>query len=247
MAISLSVIVPALNEAKNIEAAISGVLRATADAGISDVELLVMTCLDRELKSDGTVDIVRRLAQADPRIRSIHVDGYQKLGEKFRNAVGLATKEYCMMIPGDNENDPASFPVIFSNIGKADMVVSYTSNPEERPLYRRVISRIYTTSLNLMFWHRMPYYNGINVYRTVDLRGALPSTDSFAYAAEILLTLLKQKKSYVVVPARVQFRFGKTKALGWNSFKSVIAAIFRLRTRLALERIAPSDKKSSGG
>lgn len=236
MAISLSVIIPALNEVKNIEGAITGVQRALADADISDFELLVMTCLDRELQSDGTVDIVRRLASADPRVKSVHVDGYQKLGEKFRNGAKLAGKEYCMMIPGDNENDPASFPIIFSSIGKADMVISYTSNPEARPLYRRLLSKIYTFSLNLMFWHWLPYYNGINVYRSQDLREALPSTDSFAYAAEILLTMLKKKKSFVTVPARVQFRHGKTKALGWNSFKSVIGAIFGLRARLFLER-----------
>ncbi|MEK7655134.1 MAG: glycosyltransferase family 2 protein [Patescibacteria group bacterium] len=244
MDISLSIIVPALNEAKNIEAAIAGAKRSLAEANITNVEFLVMTCLDRDLKSDGTVDIVRKLAEQDPRIRSIHVDVYQKLGEKYRNAVRLATKEYSMMIPGDNENDPASFPVIFSNIGKADMVVSYTSNPEERPLYRRIISKTYTTCLNILFLHRMPYYNGINVYRSEDLRNALPQTDSFAYAAEILLTLLKQKKTYVVVPARVQFRFGKTKALGWNSLKSVIAAILRLRTRLAFKRPSSSGVES---
>ena len=51
------------------------------------------------------------------------------------------------MIPGDNENDPASFPVIFSNIGKADMVVSYTSNPEERPF----VSQNYLKNLYNLF------------------------------------------------------------------------------------------------
>lgn len=235
MSVSLSVIVPALNEAKNIEGAITGIVRSLSESGIFDAEILVMTCLDRHGRHDGTVDIVRRLSESEPRIRSMHVDDYQKLGEKFRNAVRLATKEYIIMIPGDNENDSSSFQEIFRQIGKADMVVSFTSNPEVRTLYRRFLSRTYTLALNIFFWHGMPYYNGINVYRTADLREALPETDSFAYAAEILVRLLNKKLSYVVVPIRIQPRVGETKALGWNSFRSVIAAILRLRVRLKKE------------
>ena len=232
MEISLSVIVPALNEAKNIEAAITGVQRELAAAKISNAEFLVMTCLDRDGKSDGTVDIVRRLAIADPRIRSIHEEGDQKLGEKYRKAAQIATKEYIMMIPGDNENDPASFREIFGHIGSADMLLSYTSNPEMRPLHRRVISWIYTRSLNLLFRHHLRYYNGINVYRVDQLRDALPMTDSFAYSAEIVLNLMKQHRSYVEVPARVQSRSGPSKALRWDNFKKVVAAIARLWVRL---------------
>ncbi len=243
MTSSLSVIMPALNEAQNIEAAISGVFGALRDAGIFDAEILVMTCLDRNGTHDGTVDIVRRLGAADPRIRSIHVEGYQRLGEKFRNAVLLAAKEHIVMIPGDNENDSTSLPEIFRQIGKSDMVISYTSNPEVRPLHRRVISRIYTIGLNILFWHGLPYYNGINVYRTAELRNALPMTESFAYSAEILITLLRRKKSYVVVPVRVQSRGGHSKALRWDNFKSVVAAIIKLWSRLVLDRSAKEETR----
>ncbi|MFA5935748.1 MAG: glycosyltransferase [Patescibacteria group bacterium] len=241
MPASLTIIMPALNEALNIEGAIHGARTALAEAGIEDYEILVMTCLDRDLKHDGTVDIARRLAETEPRIKPVHFDGYQRLGEKFRSAALLASKEYVMMIPGDNENDSASFPEIFRQIGKADMVVSYTSNPEVRSLYRQLLSRTYTLALNILFWHGMPYYNGINVYRSSDLREALPKTEGFAYAAEILITLLRKKRSYIVVPIRIQPRPGASKALGWRSFKSVISAIFNLRTRLALRSLSSKD------
>jgi glycosyltransferase involved in cell wall biosynthesis len=228
MEISLTVVIPALNEAENIEAAIIGVQRELAAAGIVNAELLVMTCLDRNGQHDGTVDIVRRLAESDPRIRSVHVEGYQKLGEKYRQGVQLATKDYVMMIPGDNENDPASFRDIFRQIGTTDMVLSYTPNPELRPLHRRIISRIYTFSLNILFGHRLKYYNGVSVYPVKYLRVALPKTDSFAYAAEIVLNMLRQGRSYIEVPARVQGRCGPSKALRWDNLKKVVATISRL-------------------
>lgn len=236
MAISLSVIIPALNEAKNIEAAITGVRRELDAAHITDAEFLVMTCLDRDGKSDGTVDIVRRLAVDDPRIRSVHVDGYQKLGEKYRNAVKLATKEYIIMIPGDNENDPSSFREIFQRIGTADMILSYTVNPKLRPMHRRIISWIYTKSLNLLFRHHLHYYNGVAVYRVDQLRQAMPETDSFAYAAEIVIKLLDQGKSFVEVPVKVQGRSGPSKALRWDNFKRVVAAIVNLWFKLTLRK-----------
>lgn len=230
--VSLTILVPALNEAKNIEAAVRGALHVVGEVGITDFEVLVLTCLDRHGENDGTVDIVRRLSVEEPRIKSVHVEGYQRLGEKYRNGVMLASKQYIVMIPGDNENDPTSFREILQRIGSADMVLSYTVNPEVRPKHRRVISWIYTKSLNLLFNRHLHYYNGINVYRTADLRNALPMTDSFAYSAEIVLNLLKQRKSFVEVPVRVQTRPGPSKALRWDNFKKVVAAIMRLWVRL---------------
>lgn len=228
MAVSLSILMPALNEAKNIEGAINGALHVLRQVGIVDFEILVLTCLDRNGENDGTVDIVRRMSETEPRVRSIHVDGYQRLGEKFRNGVLAAQKDFIVMIPGDNENDPMSFVEIFRRIGEADMILSHTINPEVRPMHRRVISWIYTKSLNVLFRRRMKYYNGINVYRTAQLREALPKTDSFAYSAEIVVNLLRQNRSYVEVPVRVQGKAGPSKALRWDNFKKVVAAISRL-------------------
>ncbi len=236
MAISLSVLMPALNEAKNIEGAVRGVLGIMATLGIDDFEILVLTCLDKNGENDGTVDIVRRLSEVEPRVKSIHVAGYQRLGEKFRNGVLAAAKEYVVMIPGDNENDPQSFIEILGRVGQADMILSYTVNPEARPKHRRVISWVYTHALNLLFGHRMKYYNGINVYRSADLRAALPKTDSFAYSAEIVLNLLRQKKTYVEVPVRVQGKAGPSKALRWDNLKKVVAAISRLWVDFRLKK-----------
>lgn len=228
MPVSLSVLMPALNEAKNVDAAARGVLRAVDELGI-DVELLVLTCLDKHGRHDGTVDIARRLAAEDARVKSVHVDAYQRLGEKFRNGVMLAAKTHVVMIPGDNENDPSSFTQVFRRVGEADMILSYTVNPEIRPWYRRVLSRTYTFALNLLFWRQLRYYNGINVYRTADLRQMLPKTDSFALGAESALRLLQAGKTYVEVPVRVQGRQGRSNALTWDNFKRVVASILNLR------------------
>src|SRR5581483_1223749 len=113
---SLTVLMPALNEAANIEAAARGILDV-ADEEQADVELIALTCLDRDGGSDGTPDVVRALAAADPRVRCVHSDAYQLLGEKLRAGIALATKAHVVMIPGDNEIEPRSLRAVLRRIG----------------------------------------------------------------------------------------------------------------------------------
>jgi dolichol-phosphate mannosyltransferase len=228
--VSLSVLMPALNEAPNIEGAICGVLR-TADRIGLDVEIVVLTCTDRNGQSDGTVDIVRRLANDDARVHSVHENRYQPLGEKVRHGAMLASKTHVVMIPGDNEVQPDSFAEAFEAIGREDVVLCYPVNPEVRPRHRRVLSRSYTAIVNWLFWRRLVYYNGMNIYRTADVQRALPRSDSFALGAEMVVRLLQPGMTYLEVPVRLQVRHGRSKALRLENVKRVIIDIARLRLR----------------
>ncbi len=230
---SMTIIMPAFKEAANLENAVRETESALAKSGITDYEILIMTCVDREGKHDGTPDIADRLAAEKPgRVRHAHSQTFIGLGDQYRKAVGLASKTYVMMVPGDNENDSSSMPNILSHLGESDMIVTYTANPEVRAWYRRFLSRWYTRILNLLFGHKMPYYNGINVYRTEDLRRALPTTDSFAFMAEILLRLLKMGRTYVTVPVHVRPINGPSSALRWKNIVSTCKTVFRLRKTL---------------
>ena len=226
--VSLSVVMPALNEARNIDGAIRGVLAMIDHVGI-DGEVLVLTCLDAHGRHDGTVDIVRHLATVDPRVRSVHAESYQRLGEKFRDGVLMASKTHVVMIYGDNEFDPESIERMLRRIGEADIIFSYTENPNVRAWYRRALSHSYTLLVNLLFWRRVRYYNGINIYRTTDLQSVLPRTDSFALGAECALRLLHAGCSYIEMPVRIRPRHGESKALTWDNFRHVVGGILGLR------------------
>ena len=62
----LSVVIPACNEAANLESAVATLLQ-------QDYPGLQIILVD-DRSSDGTRDIVERLANEDPRIRAIHVE-----------------------------------------------------------------------------------------------------------------------------------------------------------------------------
>ncbi len=222
---------PALNEEQNIANAITAAQQSLLESAITDYEILVVTCPDRRGYRDRTADIVRERIKEIPQLRLIDSEKYRGLGENYRRAVNEAKKEFIILIPGDNENERTSIPLLLSHIGRADMILSYTINPEVRPWSRRALSWIYTKTLNILFHQSLKYYNGINIYRTDYLRLALPLTQSFAYSAEIVINQLRDRRSYIEIPVRVQARPGASKALGWRSFRDVTMAIFRLWKR----------------
>lgn len=222
---------PALNEELNIDQAISAAVDVAQQADISDYEIIVVTCPDRQGHRDHTSEIVRVRMEQLPNLRLLDSEIYLGLGENYKRAVLAATKEYIILIPGDNDNDQTSIPNLLRQIGKADMILSYTSNPEVRPGYRQALASTYTRGLNFLFGNHLKYYNGINIYRAEHLRKALPVGRSFAYSAEIVINQLQQGRSYIEVPIKIQTRPGESKAMGWRSFKNVIEDIVKLRFR----------------
>lgn len=234
MAVSLSILMPALNEAANIESALRGVL-AAADAAAIEVEVLVLTCVDRDGASDGTIDIVRRFAAADPRVRSVHTDGFQPLGEKLQQGVALASKTFVVMVPGDNEIRPESFAEVLRRVGEADILLCHPANPEVRALHRRLLSRAYTTFVNMLFGEHVKYYNGTNVYRTADLQSFALRAGSFATGAEMVLRLVRAGRTTADVPVTLQPRLGRSKALRLDNALRVLADLLRLRLTIDRE------------
>ena len=135
----LTVIIPALNEEKNIIPTIESVLLAI-NSKFGDYEIIVFN----DCSSDKTGDIVEKLAITNKKIKVIHNKKTMGFGYNYRKGVELASYEYISMIPGDNEISPNSIKDMYSAIGKADIVVPYTVNYWIRPLLRRGLSFFFT-------------------------------------------------------------------------------------------------------
>ncbi|MDP3696904.1 MAG: glycosyltransferase family 2 protein, partial [Candidatus Taylorbacteria bacterium] len=144
---SVSVIVPGLNEAGNIEKAVLVIVAALEKQKITDYEIIMID----DGSTDGMNKIVDRMATENSRFRAFHNQTPKGLGCAFRTGVSLAAKEYVGWFPGDNENLPESMKNIFEQIGKADAIIPYTFNPWVRPLYRRLLSAVYTATFNTLF------------------------------------------------------------------------------------------------
>ncbi len=222
---SVTFIMPALNEERNLAAAVAEVRKVTTTLALP-YEIVIIDDGSR----DRTGAIADEFAAADPRVRVVHHETNKGLGAAYRRGVKEARCEYIMMVPGDNAHPAPGLESILAVAGTADIVVAYPLNPEVRPLARRLLSRLYTFGLNLLFFQKVPYYNGLNIYRTRLARSIEIETSSFAYSSEILIKLIKRGSSYVCAGTLIEERAeGRSKALKLGNVIGVIGAVIRLR------------------
>lgn len=220
----ISVVVPALNEAANLAAAVDRSSRA-ARRHFPEYEIIIVD----DGSTDATGRIAEGLAQADPRIRVIHHERPRNLGYAYKAGVALAQHEYVLMFPGDNEGSDEQLDAVMAKAGQADIITNYVSNPEVRAWSRRVVSRTFVGLMNLRFGLRLRYYNGTVLHRTEHVRSIGIHTDSFAYQAEALVKLLRAGHSYLEVPTPITMRAaGRTKAFRLKNLVGVGRALLRL-------------------
>lgn len=97
----VSVLMGAYNCADTVEKSIRSIQEQT----MSDWELIV--CDDGS--SDGTLDILKRAACGDPRIRIISNECNRGLSYTLNRCIADATGEYCARMDGDDVCDPERF------------------------------------------------------------------------------------------------------------------------------------------
>jgi len=227
---SITVMVPAFNEAANLKRTAKEVLDNLTNGNFSEYEILIIVCLDKNGTDDGTRQIAEELTKLDPHIKAI-LNPYVNLGYKFWQGVSLARMDYYIWIPGDGENDQA-ISELFASVGKADLVIAYTLNEEVRSLHRRIISRTYTIIINILFGLHLKYFNGTCVYK-IDILRSLPDSTKMtcdpSFNAEVLIKLLKKGHSYIEQGVHINPRMsGKAKTLNLRNLKDVATNMLKV-------------------
>lgn len=219
----LSIIIPALNEAENLEACVREVVQALPAS--LPYELLIFN----DGSSDATGAIAERLSREFPVIRPFHNRTPMGLGYNYAKGVERASGKFVVMIPGDNETQMASLSPALEKLGSYDILIPYTSNPQVRPWMRRVLSRCFTALCNLVFGLRVKYFNGPCIHRTELLRSIPLDTSGFAYMLQILVRLIKSGATYTHIPMELRSRAsGSSKAFAPRNIVSVVKTFFSL-------------------
>lgn len=224
----ISIIMPAYMEAQNIAGAVASTVGAAQAVGLTDYEILIVTCTRPDGSHDGTPDIAAQLARNNPHIKVFNTS-YGNLGEKFWIGVDNAKFPYVVLVASDNEISREAIQSMLVSAGKADIVTSYAANMEVRPFMRRVISRLFTFLMNIITGRRLKYYNGMCLHRVELLKKVPVRNTSFAYMAESLTYLLSKGYSFYEVPIMLQERQGgKSVAFKIDNVKEVCATLCRL-------------------
>ncbi|MCK5845004.1 MAG: glycosyltransferase family 2 protein, partial [Victivallales bacterium] len=136
--VSVSVIIPVMNEVENVEI----LAREVREAMESTKYSWVCVWVD-DLSTDGTVEKIREIRAADKRNRLIrHTANFGQsaaLATGFRHADG----SIFVTLDGDGQNDPSSIPALLDKLTEedADMVNGWREKRNDN-LVRRMSSKI---------------------------------------------------------------------------------------------------------
>jgi glycosyltransferase involved in cell wall biosynthesis len=225
---SITAIVPAYNEEQNIALTIREIGPFLESEFNGNYEILLFD----DCSTDRTGPIADELARENPKVRVIHNETNRNLGYNYKKGIELATKDYIIMIPGDNEITLDSFRGMFKLLGTADIIIPHTMNSEIRPLGRRILSKTYTLLMNTLFGLKIKYFNGTVIHKRSVLQSIRIETDSFAYQAEILIKLIKKGHTYAETGMWLKPRVGDSKALRLKNITRVLKAIWQLFTQI---------------
>jgi glycosyltransferase involved in cell wall biosynthesis len=223
---SLSVVIPAYNEAANILGTLENV-RGALEALSLDAEIIVIDDGSR----DETAALVTANASQFPGVRLLINERNRGFGATYRRGVEAATGAWIVMVHGDNAWGSATLRDLFSHVGEADIVVGYTRNMwRSRTFTRTVISKTFTMMVNAITGRSLHYYNGLQIHRAEVLKGMTIQSSGFGFQPEVLVKALGQTSTLIEVPMDLREReHGDSKAFRWKNAVDVYQTLRRLR------------------
>lgn len=177
-------IVPALDEAGSLEAAVYAIRKACSAAAV-EPEILIFD----DGSSDGTGDLAALMAAKDRTITLATHATPRGIGACFWEGVELARAERVMLVPGDGELESASLRSILESRGDEDALVPYWSNPGARSATRRLLSSAFAALTRLAGGAPLRYFNGTCLIRRDALRRLEARESGFGYMAQALSEL----------------------------------------------------------
>ena len=206
---SLSIVIPAYNEADNILPTLENVTAAVSSLSL-DAEILVVDDGSR----DGTSDLVRAYAQRFPTVTLLVNERNMGFGWTYRRGVQAATRDHIVMVHGDNAWPADTLRRFFSHVGDADIIIGYTRDMwHSRPLARTLLSKTFTFAVNAITRRRLKYYNGLQIHRADVLKSLRIQSSGYGFQAEVLVKALRRTTTFVEVPMELTERVeGESKA-----------------------------------
>jgi glycosyltransferase involved in cell wall biosynthesis len=226
---SLSVIIPAYNEAGNILATLENITTAFEPLPLRH-EILVIDDGSR----DETAAIVERARARFPAVRLLRNDRNMGFGASYRRGVEAASLAHIVMVHGDNAWGWPTLREFFGHTGEADVIIGFTRDMlKSRTWARTVISKTFTLLVNLITWRHLRYYNGLQIHQAPILKSLRIESRGYGFQAEVLVKALRLTRTYVEVPMDlIEREKGESKAF---RMKNVVDVLHTLRRLARLE------------
>ena len=224
----LSILIPVYNERTVVERSLAVVLAAPLPEDIERELVIVDDC-----STDGTSDILRRIAAADSRIRLFHQGVNQGKGAAVRRAIQEARGDFCLIQDADLEYDANEYPKLMKPLldGRADAVFGsrYLAAEQTRvlPFWHSMINHTLTLISNMFSNLKVTDMETCyKVFRT-DLLKSIPiRSDRFGFEPEITMKVSKRQLRVYEVPISYHGRtYEEGKKIGWKDGVKALGVI----------------------
>jgi glycosyltransferase involved in cell wall biosynthesis/phospholipid N-methyltransferase len=228
--LKLSILIPVYNERTVAERSISGVLAAPLPEDMERELIVVDDC-----STDGTWDILQRLAAGFPQIRLFRHEKNAGKGAAVRTAISKATGDFALIQDADLEYDPAEYPRLLRPLldGHADAVFGsrYLAGEQTRvlPFWHSMINKGLTVISNMFCnLNLTDMETCYKVFRTDLLKSVPIRSDRFGFEPEITMKSAKRKFRIYEVPISYHGRtYEEGKKIGWKDGIKALAVIFK--------------------
>jgi glycosyltransferase involved in cell wall biosynthesis len=222
---SLSIVIPAYNEAANIVGTLENVAAALTHSSTA-YEILVVD----DGSTDGTGAIVTAEAHRFPGVRLLVNERNMGFGWTYRRGVESASCSHVVMVHGDNAWAADTLRAFFDHLGDADVIIGYTRNMwRTRTWKRTVVSKAFTLLANVITGRRLKYYNGLQIHPAAVLKHLTIQSVGYGFQAEVLVKSLRRTRTYIEVPMDLTERQqGESKAFRLKNAVDVIRTLMRL-------------------
>jgi glycosyltransferase involved in cell wall biosynthesis len=191
---SLSLVLPAHNEAENIEIVVRQALKILPSF-TDDFEVIVVNDGSR----DATGDIINRLAAEDDRVRAIHHPRNRGYGAALTSGFEASAGDYVMFMDSDRQFDIADLALLSPFVGRFDIVAGFRKERQDE-FHRKLFAETFNLVVRVLFGvHMRDIDSAFKVFRGDMLRSLELTAPGALINTEIQAKLRRQGASLVQI------------------------------------------------
>ena len=220
----ISFLICAFNEEKQIESTYDSIKKALISTGIKDYEIVIVN--DGSL--DDTESQVKKLLVKDKNVIYLKNQINLGYGNTLRKGLENINKDKFLIVPGDNDLPSDTITYALNNMNKADMIMFFPVNTDNRSKIRNVISILYRLVYLISFDCYVNYINAPCIYPTRKVKELKLISNRFSIISEITTKLLHSEITYCELPAFFQKSLRKRKTVTLKNLSDVIISYLKL-------------------